>query len=159
MEKQTKDLAQLLDIDTNHLNEYKFHSAVKNNAGYQPLDGYTDDRKGIGKDGGRGNWKGWQTYYGGVDRWKGCKYILSFMNVYPEGRNVWLFGGIWEKRGLNIPEGEKEGYFYDVDLTDQGREYIGCLKIIYHHIRGYPYLETVVRELKLSEILKEPYSG
>ena len=153
------DLAHLLDIDTNRLNEYKFHAAMKQTAGYQPLDGYIDDRKGV--DGVEDRWKGWQTYYGNVDRWKSGQYILSFMNVYPEGDNVWLFGGIWEKKGLNIPEGGKQGHFYDVDLTDQGQEYIGRLKIIFHsEFRNkYPNLNTVYSELEFSEILKAPYSG
>ena len=158
MEKQTKDLAQLLDIDINHLDEYKFHAASWNGKTH-PLDAYIKDDKGVGEVG--GNWKGWQTWYGGKNRWT-RKYILSFMRFNPEGDpDVWLFGGIFEVKGLNIPEEQEQGDFYDVDLTDQGREYIGRLKIIYHHQpqQSYLKLEKCYPELKLGGILKVPYSG
>ena len=147
--KNKDDLADLLDLDVNELNEYKFHPAIYNGSKH-PLDDYNKDRAGIGEVGDK--WLSWQTSYGSTNRWT-LKYILSFMRVHPEGKDTWLFGGIFE-----VIERKKKEY-YKVKLTDRGKEYIGRLKITYHHSfsQQYPYLETVYGELKLSEILKVPY--
>ena len=151
--KNKDDLAYLLDIDVNGLDKYKLHAAV-NNGSVHPLDVYIKDGKDAGKDG--SSWHGWQTYSGGTDRWKGSKYILSFMQMYPEGKTTWLFGGIFE-----ITEGIEKGNpdsYYGIKLTDRGEEYIGRLKINYSRgINSYQLLKPCYEELKLSEILKVPY--
>ena len=145
-------LAYLLDIDVNKLSEYKFHAAVWNGR-TRPLDVYIEDRARVGEVG--NNWLSWQTSYSGTNRWT-RKYILSFMRVYPEGKDAWLFGGIFEVLERPTKKGE-----YKVKLTDKGKEYVGRLKITYHKdIRAsYPNLETVYEKLEFSEILKAPYSG
>ena len=148
--KVDNKLACLLDIDINQLDDYKLHSGVQ----YQnrhPLDEYIENNK---------SWKEWNEWYKGIDRWTGCKYILSFMQCHRESQNVWLFGGTFEVKGLDIPQGEKEGPFYKIDYTEQGEEFIGRLKITYTKSgTAYPHLKTVYSKLKISEILKVPYSG
>ena len=150
------DLAHLLDIEDK--SEYKIHFA-KQADGKRPLDIFINEGKKAGEVGSA--WWGWHSWYSGRNRWKGCKYILSFIRVYPEGGDVWLFGGIFEVRGLSIPEGEKAGEFYDVKLTDKGKEYIGHLKIRYRSSERlkYLWLENVYPNLEFSEILKARYSG
>ena len=147
------DLAKLLDIEDQ--NEYKFHPATKNRENIEPLDVFTEDGIKAGEVG--SGWWGWQAWYENRDRWKGCKYILSFMQFYPDGKDVWLFGGIFEKRSLNRSPGETQGHFYDVRLTEKGEKYIGHLKIIADgsKTRNYPYLKKVYSKLKFSEILEE----
>ena len=151
MATEDNKLACLLDIDINRLDDYKLHLGVHNQKSH-PLDLYVENNK---------NWKEWNKWYGGRNRWKNCKYILSFMQFHHEGRDVWLFGGIFEVKEP-IPKGKKQGHFYNIDYTEQGKEFIGRLKIIYA-MPGrttYPYLRSsVYSKLKISEILKEPYSG
>ena len=143
--------AQILDIDIGKLTDYKLHLAVDSGKG-QPLDDYIKDNAGP-EEGSR--WRGWQESYRGRDRWK-RRYILSFMQVYPEGRDIWLFGGIFEV--LERPNKEKN--WYVVKLTEQGKEYIGRLKIKYSSGRNkYLLLENSYPKLKFHEILRAPYSG
>ena len=150
-------LAYLLDIDKSEFEKYKLHLAVAKN-GSEPLDDYLAD-VAAGEEKG-GNWERWQTRHeGGNRRWKVGEKIVSFMRVYPE-RDAWLFGGIFEV--LKAPEGgerNKKGNFYKVELTDQGEEFIGRLKINYHNTKRpmYIYLKTRYEGLKFSEILKENY--
>ena len=145
------NLARILDIG--ELDDYKLHLAMDSGEG-QPLDDYIKDNAGPGKVGDR--WTGWQEYRKKNDRWKNCKYILSFIRVYPEGNDIWLFGGIFEK--LDPDKGSKG---YKIEKTEQGREYRGRLKISYHNRKRNVYrkLETVYSELKVHELLSEPYSG
>ena len=147
------NLAQILDIG--ELTDYKLHLAQAGPR--QPLEDYIGDNAGPGKVGSR--WKGWQEWRGehgeGPDRWKNCTYILSFIRVYLEGNDIWLFGGIFEKLGF-----DEENWRYDVKLTEQGKEYIGRLKIKYSSSRpNYLLLEKFYPKLKFHEILKAPYSG
>ena len=149
------DLAHLLDIED--VNKYKFHASVWNGQTH-PLDAYVKDGKKAGEAG--SDWWYWQAWYK-YPRWEDAKYILSFMQVYTEGTNVWLFGGIFEIKGLNIPPGKEkeEGDFYDVNLTEKGQQWIGRLKITipYEDTRKYPDLSKVYSDIKFREILKEPY--
>ena len=148
------DLAHLLDIDPDKLHEYKFHSAVWNGR-KRPLDDFIKDGE-IAGEGEESAWWWWQAWRedGQKNRWT-RKYILSFMRVYPEGKNVWLFGGIFEVKGI------REDSLYDVRLTDKGKEYIGRLKVIFPEPKRQKYLllENVYPNLKFSEILKARYSG
>ena len=164
------DLAHLLDINPDQLDKYIFYPAVykkgfcpKGGAG-NPLTYFAKGREKAGeKNTAWWNWLAW--YYGDKNEWKNgwktwnCDYILSFIQLVSEGRkDMWLFGGIFENKGLTIPRGEekKQDTFYDIDLTDQGQEYIGRLKIIYagHHRRQYAQLDWVYDELKVSDIAK-----
>ena len=152
-----RNLIQLLNIE--NLKDYKFHPAVKDRrrANQEPLDLFKEDGENAGKLG--SEWWGYQAWYENKDRWKNCRYILSFMQFYPEGKDVWLFGGTFEKKGLDRPPGGKENWFYDVRLTEKGQGYIGRLKIIADgsKTRNYPYLKNVYSKLKFSEILEEQY--
>ncbi len=143
------DLAHLLDIEDPK--EYKFHAAVWNGEKH-PLDDFIKDGEIVGKI--ESKWWGWQSWCGGQNRWT-RKYIVSFMQVYPEGKNVWLFGGIFEVRG------RRENNYYDVHLTGKGEEYIGRLKVVYSELKRQKYLllEKVYPNLEFSEILKARYSG
>ena len=149
MATEDNKLARLLDIDLNRLGDYKLHFGVQ----YQnrhPLDEYVENNN---------SWKEWNKWYGGTNRWKNCRYILSFMQFYPEGLDVWLFGGTFEVK-QPIPKGKKQGPYYNIDDTKKGKEFIGRLKIIYAKSGpAYRRLETVYSKLKISEILRVPYSG
>ncbi len=154
------DLAKLLDIED--LKYYKLHLAVRSSPGQgrkDPVEAYLKD----GRDAGEVDtaWWGWHAWCEGEDRWRGRPYVLSFMRVYPDN-DVWLFGGIFKVRELDIPQGEKKGEFYEIHLTGKGREYIGRLKITDYHntLRNvYRNLENDYSDLNDSkiEILKEPY--
>ncbi|MBC6413986.1 MAG: GIY-YIG nuclease family protein [Chromatiales bacterium] len=152
------ELANLLDIDTNKLDEYKLHAAVQESYGKrEPLDEFIADGERAGEK--ESAWWGWQAWYQARNRWT-RKYILSFMRVYSEGENVWLFGGIFEVKNP-YSKGDKVGALYDVHLTEQGKEWIGRLKITYNNKvrQQYLYLENVYDQLEFSELLKSRYSG
>ena len=111
----------------------------------EPLDDYLDDPS---------KWHGWQIGRGKKDRFS-RRFIFSLMRFYPEGSDIWLFGGIFEV----IERSPRNNY--KVQLTDQLQAYIGRLKL---HLRKEsmtttPYLETYYRKVKVLEILRERYSG
>ncbi len=102
------------------------------------------------------NWVGWQEYRPKKNDFS-RPYIFSLMNFYPDGQRTWLFGGVFKI--LTRYEDR-----YEVELTDQGKPFIGRLKLrsdytgrtvrvnFEHHYDGsYP--------LDVMEILREPYSG
>ena len=129
------DLTKSLDIDLDKLHQYKLHLAVRSSLEQgrkYSLDAYLKDKRDAGEKGTA--WWGWQAWYPGRDRWGGRKYILSFMRVHPEGNNssrtlcncsilsfmrvhpegndVWLFGGIFERKGwLRVPKKKKKTNF------------------------------------------------
>ena len=158
------NLAQILDIGK--LTDYKLHLAVvykdeESEEQYQPLDVYIEDNAGPGEVG--RDWTRWQEHHNekkdkkkSPNRWS-RQYILSFMRVYPEGKDIWLFGGIFEVSEWP----NKQNNCYVVKRTEQGREYIGRLKIYYHNNAACVYrkLENIYSELKVHELLSEPYSG
>ena len=154
------DLAHLLDIDLDKLHQYKLHLAIKNDENTEPLDVFIKDRKKAGEV--DSNWWGWNAWYPGWNRWGKRQYILSFMRVHPKGKDVWLFGGIFEIKGwLQVPKKKEKGRFYDVHLMGKGREYIGCLTITYHNTAQNMYrnLEKYYSDLNDGKIetLEEPY--
>jgi hypothetical protein len=122
--------------------EYKAHFARWNNA-HQPLDVFARNRY---------EWQEWQEYYPGRDDFN-RRYIFSLAKFYHE-TDTWLFGGVFEVLGF------KDGA-YEVELTEQGAELIGRLKLRYaYRSRGTRvFLENHYSCLEVLEILREPYGG
>ncbi len=134
-------LKDIWSID--NLTDYKIHFARVNENKTQPLDAWILDRQ---------KWQGWQETRKGRDDFN-RQFIFSLMQFYHE-KDIWLFGGVFEVLGR--PEGR-----YEVQLTDQGKEYIGRLKIRSSY-RGRPTrkkMEVHYNEFKVQEILREPYTA
>ena len=125
---------------------YKVHFARWNGSDH-PLDEWVKDRS---------IWKGWQEFRPGRNEFS-RPYIFSLMNFHPDGVQTWLFGGIFRLLRRHTDR-------YEVELTDQGKPFIGRLKLwsayksratrvnFEHHYTGrYP--------LHVMEILREPFSG
>ena len=98
-------------------------------------------------------WEGWQqSRPGRADVWN-RKFIFSLMQFYDE-QDKWLFGGVFRVTARHADR-------YEVRLTEQGKHYIGRLKL------HSPYRERATRVLfenhyknfEVHEILPEPYSG
>ena len=122
--------------------QYKLHFARFNRKD-QPLAVFARDRE---------KWKGWQEYRPKSDAFN-RQYIFSVMDFYHEP-DIWLFGGIWEVT-KRLPTR------YEVALTNQGRGFIGRLKLrsSYRAQATRVNFENYLNEFEVSEILREAYSG
>ena len=137
-------ITKIISIDDPH--KFKFHAARWNGED-QALDIYVRDKK---------EWLGWNTWRNRKDEFS-REYIFSLIDFYPE-KNMWLFGGIYEvvKRN-NIPD----SHGYEIKELNEYSDYVGRLKIkLEKPSRGRAfYLEHHIDKMKVSEILKQPYSG
>ena len=133
-------LSDILPIEQPSL--YKLHFA-RHNRIEQPLDVFVRSRK---------EWQGWQEFRPRNNQFN-RRYIFSVMDFYHEP-DIWLFGGVWEVLE-RLPDS------YVVSLTDQGRHFIGRLKLHspYRQRGTRVNFETRVDEFTVSEILREEYSG
>lgn len=125
-----------------NLQDYKIHFARWNQHS-EPLEVFARDRR---------EWQGWQEYRPGRDDFN-RPLIFSLIQFYHE-QDTWLFGGVY--RVL-----ERHTDRYVVELTDNGANMIGRLKLL------YPYRNRTTRVVleghyngfEVQEILREPYSG
>ncbi len=121
---------------------YKLHFARCNQSN-QPLDVFVRSRE---------EWQGWQEHRPKNNDFN-RPYIFSVIDFHREP-DIWLFGGVWE-----VVERLPDRYV--VSLTEQGRGFIGRLKL--HspwRQRGTRVnFEKRLDEFTVSEILKEEYSG
>lgn len=139
-----KDIWQIANVK-----DYKVHFARWNGV-EEPLDAWMSDRS---------NWVRWQEYRKSKDYFN-RRYIVSLMNFYPDGRKAWLFGGVFEILGRHA-----DGY--EVELTDEGKPFIGRLKLLSESPPGATRAIRVNFEnhydgrypLQVTEVLREPYSG
>ena len=136
-------ISNLMKID--EPGDFKLHAARW--SGENPLDVYVRDKD---------EWFKWNTWRNQKDDFT-RKYIFSLIDFYHES-DVWLFGGIYEvlKRN-NIPR----EHSYEIKELDEFSDYVGRLKIkLAKPSRGRAfYLEKYIDKMKVSEILKQPYSG
>ncbi len=123
---------------------YKVHFA-RHNGVNEPLDEWLIDRD---------NWVDWQENRPQKNEFN-REFIFSLMKFYSE-KDVWLFGGIFR---VLADHGHKNGY--EVELTDHGEDFIGRLKIFrdYRSMSSRVDFENHYDHFKVSEILREPYSG
>ncbi len=121
---------------------YKLHFARYNRI-EQPLDVFVRSRK---------EWQGWQEFRPKTNQFN-RPYIFSIIDFYRE-TDIWLFGGVWEVLE-RLPDN------YVVSLTDQGRGFIGRLKLYspYRQRATRVNFERRLDEFTVSEILREEYSG
>jgi hypothetical protein len=137
-------LTKIIHIDDPK--KYKFHAA-RWNSHNQPLDVYVRNKK---------EWFKWNTWRNKKDEFS-RQYIFSLIDFYPEN-NMWLFGGIYEvKKRRNIPK----SHSYEIKEIVEYSNYIGRLKVqLEKPPRGRAfYLEQHLNKMRVSEILKQPYSG
>ena len=125
--------------------DYKIHLGRPNNVA-QPLDEWVRDQS---------LWVGWQRYRPKNNAFN-RPYIFSLMDFY-HAKDAWLFGGVFRVLARHQDR-------YDVELTELGEPLIGRLKLR----SSYRSRATRVNfenhydgahTLRVSEILREPYSG
>ena len=133
-------LADIFPIEQPSL--YKIHFARRNDV-EQPLDVFVRSRK---------EWRDWQEFRPKRNEFN-RRYIFSVINFYHEA-DIWLFGGVWEVL-------ERPPDSYVVSLTDQGRHFVGRLKLHspYRQRATRVNFENRMDEFTVSEILREEYSG
>ena len=140
-------LSDIWPISEKDQRMYKWHLAQSSHHTkfVEPLDDYLDDPS---------KWHGWQVGRGKKDRFS-RKFICSLMRYYPEGSNIWLFGGIFEVTYRN------PGQNYKVRLTSQLQQYVGRLKLLLEKksITTTPYLKTYYKDVEVLEIFGKRYSG
>lgn len=121
---------------------YKVHWARWNGKEH-PLDAWVEDSE---------KWQRWQEYRSSRNRFS-REFIFSLMQFYSEEES-WLFGGVWRVVAHHSNA-------YSVELTDQGKGFIGRLKLRspYKERQDSTYLENHYDDFKVLEILREPYVG
>ncbi len=137
-------ISKIIQVD--EPSKFKFHAARWN--GYdQPLDVYVRNKK---------EWFEWNAWRNNKNEFS-REYIFSLIDFYPE-KDTWLFGGIYKvlKRN-NVPM----AHSYEIEGLTEYSPYIGRLKVkLKKPPRGRAfYLENYLNKMKVSEILKQPYSG
>lgn len=125
-----------------NLRDFKVHFARWNKIS-QPLEVWLSDKR---------EWQGWQEFRPKRNEFN-RPFIFSLLQFYHE-TDTWLFGGIF-----NVLERHDDRYV--VELTEQGREFIGRLKLRspYRRRATRVNFENHYRDLEVQEILREPYSG
>ena len=124
--------------------KYKLHAA-RWNGKYQPLNVYVRDEE---------KWRDWNRWRSDRDDFN-RQYIFSMMDFYHES-NMWLFGGIYEVTG----RGKEHSHSYKIRALPEHSHFIGRLKIKTELPRNKALcLERWIDKMKVSEILREPYSG
>ena len=134
-----------------NVSDYKVHFARWNGSD-QPLDEWVKDRS---------IWRGWQEFRPTKNEFS-RRYIFSLMNFHPDGVQTWLFGGIFKVLRRHPDR-------YEIELTDQGKPFIGRLKLWSEYTSRATrvnfenhYVRTVTSKrypLTVAEILREPFSG
>ena len=122
--------------------EYKIHFA-KNNGSSEPLDVLVGDADA---------WKRWQEYRPRRNLFN-REFIFSLARVYYE-TDSWMFGGVF-RVSETFPDR------YEVNLTDQGKPFIGRLKLRSPYRSRQPRvnMEGKYDQFEVLEILPQPYSG
>lgn len=132
-------------IQLSELTKYKLHAA-RSNGTHEPLEVFLKDRD---------EWHLWNSWQGNKNEFN-RELVLSIIKFYPE-QDTWLFGGVYEviSRGT-----EKNAHSYKVQLSSQGQDLIGRLKLTGTLPRNRALiLESFYNNLTVSEILKKPYDG
>jgi hypothetical protein len=123
--------------------DYKIHLACWNGKS-QPLDVFVSDLE---------LWKKWNSYVGSRDHFS-REFIFSLIDFFPE-KDTWLFGGVYHV----LKRGKK---FHSIQLVKDGSyKFIGRLKVTLKRpgrVKAV-YLEKHYKNIVVSEILKESYSG
>ncbi len=137
-------LPQLFPIA--HPEKYKLHLACWNGHD-QPLDVFVRSRE---------EWDGWNAWRGARDDFS-RDFIFSLIEFYPE-KDKWLFGGAYRVLS-RIQVSHAQGY--DIELLEEGRAYIGRLKIpLKRPARAKAVnFENHYANLIVSEVLPSSYSG
>lgn len=124
---------------------YKLHLGSKGENEDHPLDYFAQDPK---------NWIGWNEWRGTKNDWT-RDYIFSMIEFYPKS-NCWLFDGVF--RILNrLPDK------YEIKEVAEFAKYSGRLIFSFYRYQGLRgrafYLESLLNEFAVSEILPEIYTG
>ncbi len=121
---------------------YKIHFARYNQV-ERPLDVFVRSRE---------EWRAWQEFRPRTDQFN-QRFVYSVIDFHREP-DIWLFGGVWEVL-------ERRPDSYVVSLTDQGRHFIGRLKLHspYRQQGTRVNFEKRLNEFTVSEILREENSG
>jgi hypothetical protein len=122
--------------------EYKIHFA-RYNQHSQPLEVWVRDKR---------EWQGWQEFWPGRNDFN-LPFIFSMMQFYHEPE-TWLFGGVFHVMARHEDR-------YEVALTDQGKDFIGRLKIRtpYKNRATRTCMEPWFNDFEVKEVLAEPYKG
>ena len=128
---------------------YKVHFARWSGEHY-PLDVWLRDRA---------EWQGWQEYYPGRNHFN-RSFIFALMQFHHEV-DCWLFGGVYKVLALHHDAADPSRCYYQVELTNQGKDFIGRLKVV------YPYrdrstrvrMENHYENFEVRQILRELFTG
>jgi hypothetical protein len=109
----------------------------------QPLEVWARDRAA---------WQLWQEYRPARNDFN-RPFIFALAQFYHEP-DVWLFGGVYRVLARHSDR-------YEVELDDEGKEFIGRLKLrlIYRERATRVKFENHYGALEVQEILREPFSG
>ena len=137
-------LPQLFPIA--HPEHYKLHLACYNQTD-EPLNVFVRDRS---------EWDGWNAWRGTRDDFS-RSFIFALIDFYPE-TDRWLFGGAYRVLGR---EEVNHAPSYQIELMEEGRPYIGRLKVALKRPARAKAVnfENHYSNLVAAEILPSPYTG
>ncbi len=141
---------KLQDIwNIENLNDYKVHFA-RWNGNHHPLDVWLQNSN---------KWQRWQEHYPGKDHFN-RPFIFALMQFYHEV-DSWLFGGVFRVIKLHRDAVDPSKVRYQVELAEQGKEFIGRLKIQHQYPKRATrvLMEKHYESFKVLEILRESYTG
>ena len=138
------ELTRLIDLEDS--TKYKVHLASWNGSS-QPLDVFVRDRD---------EWELWNTWRSNKDDFN-RDYIFSLIEFHPDP-GTWLFGGVYKVLARG---GDNNAHSYTVELTPQGSDLIGRLKIRFARTGRAKAikLENYVGGFIVDEVLKSSYTG
>ncbi len=134
-------LKEMIPFLQNNMKNIKVHCAIGRKNIFDPRDSFT-----------LGNFKEWQEHQ--TKKNFARDYILSM--VYTS-KNEWLFVGIY--KSISVKEHPtKNGFKYDTELTDIGKEYIGKAVFSFkkEFRQSYLCLEKYIDDFELIEMYREP---
>ena len=104
-------------------------------------------------------WQTWQEYYPGRNDFN-RQFIFALMQFHHEN-DSWLFGGVYQVVQLHYNIENPSKSKYQVELTSQGEDFVGRLKIRYRYKSMSPRvkLENHFENFVVREILPEPFTG
>ncbi|MBP3800654.1 MAG: hypothetical protein J6I85_01265 [Clostridia bacterium] len=140
-------LNDILNIPVKNVNEYKIRFLIKDPDNEEPLDQILDNDNKIVE------WTGWKQ---GAKFELTRKYVISFVRIYTEGKEYWLYLGTYDVEKREDYK-SKVGQGYDLKKVKEHEKYIKRLVVKYKNKiqNTKPNLENIINDIEVYKIMSE----